>query len=121
MNDYYALQLKNKLIHLPLSQCTKYVESVSSSGKWVGSGKGMQYFDSILIKSDLSINEWEVYYSKLRTNQWEYLVEVQRTKKIEIVEHESLYFKKRDDEVHYIVYSWGKCHSFFLEWDIRGY
>ena len=38
----------------------------------------MQYFGAILIKSELSLEELDAYYSDYRRNEWEYLVEIQK-------------------------------------------
>ena len=50
------------------------IESISRAGKLTGNGNGMQYFGAILIRSDLSLEELDAYYSRYRSNEWECLV-----------------------------------------------
>ncbi len=105
-----------------LSENTVLIESVSKAGKLNGNGNGMQYFGAILIKSELSLDELNAYYSQFRENEWEYVVDNQESENIEEVEHGNLSFSTAisvDD--YYIVYSWGTGDGFFEYFDIRGH
>ena len=83
---------------------------------------GMQYFGAILIRSELSLEELETYYSDYRSNEWEYLVEIQKGQSIEVIDHGGLQFSEEiEDDGYYIVYSWGSGNSFLKELDIRGH
>ena len=87
-----------------------------------GNGNGMQYFGAILIRSDLSLEELDAYYSGYRSNEWECLVETQEGQSIEVIDHETLQFSEKiDDSGYYIVYSWGSGNSLLKELDIRGH
>lgn len=81
----------------------------------------MQYFGAILIKSELSLEELDAYYSDYRSNEWEYLVEVQEGQSVEMIEHGGLQFSEEiKDNSYYIVYSWGSGNSLLRELDMRG-
>ena len=82
----------------------------------------MQYFGAILIRSDLSLEELDAYYSGYRSNEWEYLVETQEGQSIEVIDHETLQFSEEiKGSGYYIVYSWGSGKSLLEELDIRGH
>ena len=51
---------------------TEIIDSVSLAGKLVGNGNGVQYFGAILLKSKLSLNDLEDYYSVYQKNEWSY-------------------------------------------------
>lgn len=83
---------------------------------------GMQYFGAILIQSELSLKELDDYYSDHRSNEWEYLVEIQEGQSIDVIDHETLNFGKEiNDAGYYIVYSWESENSLLKELDIRGH
>ncbi|SDR78165.1 hypothetical protein SAMN05444162_0020 [Paenibacillaceae bacterium GAS479] len=52
INNYIAYSVKKDVMSLPLPAKTKRGDAVSSAGKFVGKGNGMQFFGAILIKSD---------------------------------------------------------------------
>ena len=54
----------------------------------------MQYFGAILIQSELSLKELDDYYSDHRSNEWEYLVEIQEGQSIDVIDNETLNFGK---------------------------
>ena len=88
------------------------IESLSQAGKLTGNGNGMQYFGAILIRSELSLEEWDAYYSDYRSNEWEYLVAVQEGQSVEVIDHGILKFSEEiNDGGYYIVYSWGNENS----------
>lgn len=121
-NNHYAKQVEKELRETPLPEKTKIIDSVSRTGKLVGNGNGMQYFGAILLKSKLSLDELEDYYSAYQKNEWSYVVEPQKTQIIETVEHSRIRFSEKiDDEGYYIVYSWGDSPELLEELDIRGH
>lgn len=76
--NYCAYNVEKMLCETPLPEQTELIEAISKAGKLTGNGNGMQYFGAILIKSELSLEELETYYSDYRSNEWEYLVENSR-------------------------------------------
>ena len=101
---------------------TEIIDSVSLAGKLVGNGNSVQYFGAILLKSKLSLNNLEDYYSAYQKNEWSYVVEPQKTQIIEVVEHNRISFSEKvDDEGYYIVYSWGDGPDLLEELDFRGH
>ena len=91
-NNHYAKQVEKELRETPLPEKTEIIDSVSQTGKLVGNGNGMQYFGAILLKSKLSLNDLEDYYSAYQKNEWSYVVEPQKTQIIEVVEHNRISF-----------------------------
>lgn len=121
-NDHYAKQVERKLRTTPLPRETEIIDSVSQAGKLVGNGNGMQYFGAILLKSKLSLNDLEDYYSAYQKNEWSYIVEPQKTQIIKVVEHSRISFSEKvDGDGYYIVYSWGNGPDILEELDIRGH
>lgn len=107
-NNYYAKQVEKELRETPLPENTEIIDSVSLAGKLVGNGNGVQYFGAILLKSKLSLNDLEDYYSVYQKNEWSYVVEPQENQIITVIEHSKISFSEKvDDEGYYIVYSWG--------------
>lgn len=122
INNYYASRIEKELRKTPLPEKTKMQESLSRAGKLTGNGNGMQYFGAMLIESDLSIEELDVYYSAYRRNEWEYIVAAQNRQEIEGIDHLVLKFSKKVEKSgYYIVYTWGDAPAFFKEIDIRGH
>lgn len=122
INNYTAYNVEKALCETSLPEETELIESLSQAGKLTGSGNGMQYFGAILIRSDLSLEELDVYYSGYRSNEWEYLVEAQEGQSIEVIDHRTLQFSEEiKDNGYYIVYSWGSGNSLLEELDIRGH
>ena len=77
---------------------------------------------TILIRSDLSLEELDAYYSRYRSNEWECLVKIQEGQSIEGIDHGTLQFAEEiKDRGYYIVYSWGSGNSLLDELDIRGH
>ena len=122
INNYTAYKVERALCEIPLPEEAELIESLSQAGKLTGNGNGMQYFGAILIRSDLSLEELETYYSDYRSNEWEYLVEIQEGQSIKEIEHKALQFSEEiEDSGYYIVYSWGSGNSLLDELDIRGH
>lgn len=122
INNNIAYKVEKELCETPLPEKTELIESISRAGKLTGNGNGMQYFGAILIRSDLSLEELDAYYSEYRSNEWEYLVEVQEGQSVEMLEHGGLQFSEEiKGNSYYIVYSWGSGNSLLKELDIRGH
>ena len=122
INNNIAYKVEKELCETPLPEKTELIESISREGKLTGNGNGMQYFGAILIRSDLSLEELDAYYSGYRSNEWECLVETQEGQSIEVIDHETLQFSEEiKDSGYYILYSWGSGNSLLEELDIRGH
>ena len=122
INNHTAYKVEKKLCETPLPEKTELIESISRAGKLTGNGNGMQYFGAIIIRSDLSLEELDAYYSGYRSNEWECLVETQEGQQIEVIDHGTLQFTEEiKDSGYYIVYSWGSENSLLKELDIRGH
>ena len=122
INNHTAYKVEKTLCEIPLPEETELIESLSQAGKLTGNGNGMQYFGAILIRSDLSLEELDAYYSDYRSNEWEYLVETQERQPIEVIDHGTLQFREEiKDSGYYIVYSWGSGNSLLEESNIRGH
>ena len=94
-NNYCAYNVEKMLCETPLPEQTELIEAISQTGKLTGNGNGMQYFGAILIKSELSLEKLDAYYSGYRSNEWECLVETQEGQSIEVIDHETLQFRKK--------------------------
>ena len=122
INNHTAYKVEKTLCEIPLPEKTELIESLSQAGKLTGNGNGMQYFGAILIRSELSLEELDAYYSDYRSNEWEYLVETQERQSIEVIDHGTLQFTEEIKDSGYdIVYSWGSGNSLLEELDIRGH
>ena len=95
INNHTAYKVEKALCEIPLPEETELIESLSQAGKLTGNGNGMQYFGAILIRSELSLEELETYYSDYRSNEWEYLVEIQEGQSIEVIEHKDYNFRNK--------------------------
>ncbi len=124
INDHIAEDTERGLKKIPLPEATEFIESVSCAGKLVGNGNGMQYFGALLLKSELSADELQAYYSDAAKNSDlpECFVKEQSGKKIDAIEHRELQFECDDfSGGFYIVYAWGNYGGLFSELDIRGH
>ena len=122
INNYTAYKVERALCEIPLPEEAELIESLSQAGKLTGNGNGMQYFGAILVRSDLSLEELDAYYSDYRSNEWEYLVETQEGQHIEVIDHGTLQFTEEiKDSGYYIVYSWKSGNSLLEELDMRGH
>lgn len=121
-NNCVALRLKYEIEEIQLPPKTEQIEAVSSAKKLIGNGNGMQYFGAVLIKSDLSLEEIDTYYSKYRKNEWYYIVEKQTKKTIDATNDQLTFKADIQGNNYYIVYSWGDTrYRFLYYWDIRGH
>jgi len=117
INNHTAYKVEKTLCEIPLPEETELIESLSQAGKLTGNGNG-----TILIRSDLSLEELDAYYSRYRSNEWECLVKIQEGQSIEGIDHGTLQFAEEiKDRGYYIVYSWGSGNSLLDELDIRGH
>ncbi|NLC45329.1 MAG: hypothetical protein GX783_13745, partial [Clostridiales bacterium] len=73
-NDLIASRVSRSLRNTPLPNDTEIIDYTSKAGKLVGNGNGMQYFGAILIKSKLTLEALEIYYTQYRDNDWSFLV-----------------------------------------------
>lgn len=125
INNYIAYSIKKDLMKLSLPDKTQMVDAVSSARKLVGNGNGMQYFGAILIKSELSLEQLNNFYSEYRENDWSYVVEKQESNRIDFIDHGDLTFKAlKEDETlnnYYIVYEWGSSNYPLSDLDLRGH
>lgn len=122
INNHTAYKVEKALCEIPLPEETELIESLSQAEKLTGNGNGMQYFGAILIRSELSLEELDAYYSDYRRNEWEYLVEIQKGQSIEVIDHGGLQFSEEiKGSGYYIVYSWGSGDSLLQELDMRGH
>ena len=120
INNYTAYKVERVLCDISLPEEAELIESLSQAGKLTGNGNGMQYFGAILIRSELSLEELDAYYSDYRRNEWEYLVEIQKGQSIEVIDHGGLQFSEEiKGSGYYIVYSWGSGDSLLQELDMR--
>lgn len=81
VNNSMAKKTAKELAALPLPKDTEYVEYIYRAAKLIGNGNGMQYFGAILLKSDLSLEELQNYYSNFAEHEWECIVEKQDNEK----------------------------------------
>ena len=122
VNDCSALRTARELEEIPLPEQTEYIESISKAGKLVGNGNGMQFLGGILVKSDLTLEELEAYYSAYAEREWECVVEKQTAQELQFLDHVNISFDtKIKEDNYYIVYSWGEGMEIFSEFDIRGH
>lgn len=122
INDSIANKTAERVEKTELPNNTQYIETFSKAGKLVGNGNGMQYLGGILIKSELSLQELQSYYSQYAANDWECIVEKQTDKNISFIEHGTVSFSSNiSGDTYYVVYSWGNADPIFSELDIRGH
>lgn len=121
-NDNTAKKTAQNVKEIALPTNTECVETFSKAGKLVGNGNGMQYLGGILIKSELSLQELQSYYSQYTKNEYECIVEQQTDKNISFIEHGTVSLHTDiNSESYYIVYSWGDSNSVFSVLDLRGH
>lgn len=122
VNNIFAKRIIKDIESIPLPQNTQMAEQFSHAGKLVGNGNGMQFLGVILIESELSLEELDKHYSSYRDTPWDYIVEVQDTQNIDIIEHDTFSFETDvSNGKFYIVYSWGNGISPFQDFDLRGH
>ncbi len=121
-NNCVAKKTKRDIEAIPLPERTERIEALSSAGKLVGSGNGMQYFGAVLIKSGLSLEELDAHYSQYREKEDYYIVEPQTNQKIKATENQLSFEHDINGDDYYIVYSWGDTkYEFLYYYDIRGH
>lgn len=121
-NNCVALRVKHDIERITLPPKTEQIESLSSARKLIGNGNGMQYFGAVLLKSELSLEELDTYYSQYREKEWYYVVEKQPDKTITATIAQLSFKTDINGDNYYIVYSWGDTkYRFLYSWDIRGH
>lgn len=122
VNNDIANKTATSIKEIELPNNTQYIETFSEAGKLIGNGNGMQYIGGILIKSELSLQDLQLYYSQYAKNDWECIVEKQTNKNISFIEHEKVSFNSDiNGDTYYVVYSWGDNDSIYSELDLRGH
>lgn len=122
INNITASNVAKTIWETPLPPHTEKVEKISSAGKLIGNGNGMQFLGAVLLKSSSSLNELKDYYKNYSENKWSYVVEEQKASEMNGINHNNLCFKtvvENDD--YFVVYSWGVGVSPFCEFDLRGH
>ncbi len=122
VNDRIADKTAESVKKIELPANTEYIEMFSKAGKLIGNGNGMQYLGGILIKSELSLEDLQSYYSQYAKNEWTCIVEKQTKQNLSFVEHEIVSLNADiNGDSYYIVYSWGDEDSIYRELDLRGH
>ena len=121
VNDISAKAVADDIAKIPLPDGTQEAERFSQAGKLVGNGNGMQFFGAILIKSELSLEELDSYYSAYRKTEWDYIVKAQDDGTIGVLYDKYSFKTDVSDGGYYIVYSWGNGISPFDMFDMRGH
>lgn len=124
INDKVAYNIVKELKQLPLPENTTVVEEKAIADRLCGNGDGVQYFGALLLKSELSLEDLEAYYSQFGGGMYSNIVEHQYDKTIkqdELALHQENAFNTSiDDENYYILYTWGNYDSIFTYLDPRG-
>lgn len=124
VNDWTAKKVEQDLLELSTPEDTVVIDSISKAGKFTGNGNGMQYFGAILVKSELSIDELDVFYEEFRDDEWDCIVVNQKQAQSDFFGYnDELRFSKYDEEKgdFFIIYSWGDGISPFDILDLRGH
>lgn len=124
INNIVAQNIITELKQNPLPEKTIIVEEKSIAARLCGNGDGVQYFGALLLKSELSLEELDNYYSQFRKREECNIVKHQYGKEIEQNEfpalHELSFDTNIDNENYYILYTWGNYDSIFTYLDWRG-
>ena len=125
-NSYIANEVEVSLLEAPLPENTEYIESLNASGQLLNNDGDINFFGGMLIKSELSEDELNEYYAKIRENHNDYLIESQDTSEISVIENGDYSFEHlenvSDFDNYYLVYSWGSDESVlqtFNKFDFR--
>ena len=122
INNAVAKDIVKEMKEKPLPDKTIVVEQKSLAGHMSGNGNGMQYFGALLLKSDLSLEELQAYYSKFSENEWAYVVKEQSDSEIKEITNWTAKFETSiDSDDYYILYTWGDYNGFASEFDLRGH
>lgn len=123
-NDKYVSTLTKSLENSEMPENTKVIEAQSFVGKLSNSsefkGKGIQYFSSILIKSELDENQLSDYYSSFSVDGHICSIQKQTTKIISQITEKTVSFNNEvNSSDYYIVYIWDTSDDFFNIMDFR--
>lgn len=127
-NNAIADRIEKRLLFCELPQNTELVDSLSIAGKLTGSGNGMQYMGSILVRSELDKEQLKEYYG----SRFEFVqVEKQETAELRFIRSGYSFknFPKENEGLYYSVTCWdddrkemlGSFISELLDFDIRGH
>ena len=120
-NNYQLHKQEKTLAAIALPAKTQLVEKQSVCGKLNGNGNGINYLATILIKSDLSLNELKEYYSN-----YEVVAQSTPQLKSEYLEHDTILYTKlkklNDFSGYYVVCSYQSAKfGSIWELDLRGH
>lgn len=127
-NNAIADRIEKRLLFCELPQNTELVDSLSIAEKLTGSGNGMQYMGSILVRSELDKEQLKEYYG----SRFEFVqVEKQETAELRFIRSGYSFenFPKENEGLYYSVTCWdddrkempGGFISELLDFDIRGH
>jgi len=127
-NNCIADSIEKALVKYELPTDTVLVDSTSIAGRVMGNGNGMMYLGSILVKTDLSKEELQEYYSRDFD-----IVEIRRQNSESMPENADCYnfeyFSDMEVNTYYSINCWdskrnekfGDFISDLLDLDIRGH
>ncbi|MBE5957571.1 MAG: hypothetical protein E7254_01740 [Lachnospiraceae bacterium] len=105
LNDTAADSARKMLVNIPCPDGVELVDDVAAAGRLMGTKHQAQAFGAVLIKTKLSKEALESYYSK---NKNIYVAE-QKEAKIKQITRKNVKFSKFGKGKHmYIVYLWAK-------------
>ncbi len=119
VNNAIALGVERELQETALPAQTSMVESISVSGRYTG--KGIQYFGALLVKSGLSLEELADHYPDC-------VVERQLTSAVRVLgktgdgEDKLTFQSSVEGSDYYVVYKWGSAPAWLqgiLDMDAR--
>lgn len=120
-NNIRLYSIESKIVNSKMPENTEMLEKQSICGKLNGNGNGMNYLATILIKSDLSIENLEKHF-------FNYNVIKQENKKFtdSILEHGAIEYTRvsneKDFTKYYVVYSYSAADfGTIWEYDIRAH
>lgn len=109
------------LADIKLPEKTQLIEKQSVCGKLNGNGNGMNYLATILVKSNLSLQDLHDYYS-----DYEVIEQNNTYLESEYLDHASIKYDKLNDikdfNGYYVILSYQSADlESIWEWDIRGH
>jgi len=124
INNYIASEIVEELKVNPLPEKTTIVEEKYVAARLSGNGDGVQYFGALLLKSELSLDDLNKYYSQFSNDEESNIVDHQYEKDIKQNELSSLqdvcFNTNIEGDDYYILYTWGDYDGIFAHLDMRG-
>ena len=118
LNNAFAEKTADTLEAIPLPETTEVTEKISRAGKLTGNGNGMQYFGALLLRSELTLEELQAYYTGVGADC---TVTAQETQQIEAIENtEVLLSTDVTAGGFYLVYTWRQTGFPLALFDLRG-